>query len=210
MKSMMRQADTIGRATLSNLKKHFSLRRWVCLGFVLLTTVAAPTLHSAETPHRDISFELQVYPTGVIPGVRFELALDDRQAVHLRLGIQEIDHRDEGVQDDEQGEGAGFTLGYKRYLRPGLTGLAFSFRTDVWFNSLDWRNNIGTPEETSGRTNVTVLQPTVELSWHRSLGSKYFVTPSAAAGFEINVDTDGEDVGEGFIFLVGVLAGVRF
>ena len=87
---------------------------------------------------------------------------------------------------------------------------AFSFRTDVWFNSLDWRNNIGTPEEVSGRTNVTVLQPTAEISWHRSLGSKYFITPSAAAGFEINVDTDGEDVGEGFIFLVGVLLGVRF
>ena len=123
---MMRQTITTGRATLSNLKKHFSLRRWACLGFVLLATVAAPTLHSAETPHRDISFELQVYPTGVIPGVRFELALDDRQAVHLRLGIQEIDHRDEGVQDDETGDGAGFTLGYKRYLRPGLTCLLYT------------------------------------------------------------------------------------
>jgi len=206
----MWRANTTGRATLYYSRKLFSLRRWLCFGFLLLATVATPTLHSAEKPHRDVSFELQVYPTGVISGVRFELALDDRQAIHLRLGVQEIRHGDEGVQEDERGDGAGFTLGYKRYLRPGLTGLAFSFRTDLWFNSLDWRNNIGTPEEVSGRTNVTVLQPTVEISWHRSLGSKYFITPSAAAGFEINVDTDGEDVGEGFIFLAGVLVGVRF
>ncbi len=206
---MLWRTNTKGRAALYYFKNYFSVRRWVCLGFIILAMVP-PTVYGADKSARDISFELQVYRTGIIPGVRFEYAFDDRQAVHLRLGIQEIRHEDFGVHEDERGDGAGFTLGYKRYLHPGLTGLSFSFRTDVWFNSLDWRDNIDTPSEVSGRTNVTVLQPTVEVSWHRSFGKKYFFTPSAAAGFEINVDTDGEDVGEGFIFLIGALLGVRF
>lgn len=191
------------------LKNTNSLRQWACAGFILLAA-ASPTLHSAEKPPRDVSLEVQVYPTGVISGVRFEVALDEKQAVHLRLAVQNIDHRDEGVQDDEQGDGAGFTLGYKRYLRAGHTGPALSFRTDLWFNTLDTRDNIGTPMETSGTTDVTVLQPTIEISWNHPLGNDFFITPTAAAGFEINIDTDGEEVGDGFIFLGGILLGKRF
>ena len=176
----------------------------------MLLIAASPTLHSDENLPLDVSFELQVYPTGVIPGVRFELALDNQQSIHIRLGVQEIRHEDFGVHDDERGDGAGFTLGYKRYFSPGLTGPALSFRTDLWFNSLDWSDDVGTASERRGRTDVTVLQPTIEFSWHYPLGTQFFVTPSAAAGFEINVDTDGEDVGEGFIILAGVLLGVRF
>ena len=183
--------------------------RWACIGFILLTA-ASPTLHSAEKPPRDISLEVQVYPTGVISGVRFEFALDDKQAVHLRLAVQDIDHEDEGEQDDEQGDGAGFTLGYKRYLRAGHVGPAISFKTDLWFNTLDWRDDIGTAMERSGTTDVTVLQPTIEVSWLYPLGKSFFITPTAAAGFEINIDTDGEDVGEGFIFLGGLIIGKRF
>lgn len=176
----------------------------------MLLTVASPMLHSAEHTARDISFELQAYPTGVIPGIRFEYAFNDQQAVHVRLGVQEIRHGDHGEHDDERGDGHGFSLGYKRYFKPGLTGASVSFRTDLWFNSLDWRDDIGLTTERRGHTDVTVIQPTVEISWHHPLGTQFFITPSLGAGFEINIDTDGEDVGEGFIYLAGVLLGMRF
>ena len=176
----------------------------------MLLTLFSPVIHSAEKPARDISFELQAYPTGIIPGIRFEYALDGRHALHFRLGVQEIRHQDYGEHDDERGNGRGFSFGYKRYLRPGLTGASVSLRTDLWFNSLDWRDDIGTASESNGQTDVTVLQPTIEISWHHPLGNQFFITPSLAAGFEINIDTDGEDVGEGFIYLAGVMLGVRF
>ncbi len=191
------------------LKNTLLLRHSACLSLLALAA-ASPTLHSADNLPRDLSFETQVYPTGVIYGVRYEAAFDEKQAWSIRLGVQDIDHEDEGEQDDEQGDGLGFTLGYKRYLNSGHTGPAIGFKTDLWFNSLDTRDNIGTPEETSGQTDVIVLQPTIELSWLYPLGNQFFITPTAAAGFEINVDTDGEDVGEGFIFLGGVLLGIRF
>ncbi len=185
------------------------VKRLVCLSLLALSA-ASPTLHSAENLPSDISLETQVYPTGVIYGARYERAISGKQALSIRLGVQDIDHEDEGEQDDEVGDGFGFTLGYKRYLRAGHTGPAIGFKTDLWFNSIDWRDDIGTANERSGQTDVIVLQPTVEISWHHPLGNQFFITPTAAAGFEINVDTDGEDVGEGFIILGGILVGIRF
>lgn len=157
----------------------------------------------------DISVELQAYPTGVIPGVRFEKGFSNRQAVHLRLGYQEIRHQDFGVHEDERGDGYGFGLGYRYYFKPGFEKLSLGFRTDVWFNSLAWKDNIGLPAEISGNTDVTVFQPTFQLGYLFKLNRNLFVTPSLSFGYEINVDTDGEDVGEGPIWLVGVEAGFR-
>lgn len=36
-----------------------------------------------------------------------------------------------------------------------------------------------------------------------------FITPSFANGVEINIKTDGQDVGHGFITLLGISLGVR-
>ena len=158
----------------------------------------------------DVGFELQVYRTGVIPGVRFETDVDERSTFHLRLGAQYIRHEDFGVHDDERGDGVGFSLGYKRYLKRGYTGFSWGLRSDLWFNTLDWTDNPGTADELTGTTDVLVLQPTVELSWLHLATPGLFVTPSVSAGFEINVMTDGEEVGQGFIFLLGLTVGTRF
>lgn len=158
----------------------------------------------------DIGFELQVYPTGVIPGIRYESAISDRSAINLRLGGQVIRHQDFGVHDDERGNGLGMSLGYKRYFRTGQQGPAWGVRTDIWFNTLDWIDDESTADEMSGTTDVIVLQPTVDLSWQYFATPQLFISPSVAAGFEINVVTEGEEVGEGFIYLLGVTMGYRF
>ena len=48
------------------------------------------------------------------------------------------------------------------------------------------------------------MQPSVELgySWKQSNGSRLDLT--GGLGVEVNVDTDGEDVGEGIIALGGI------
>lgn len=165
---------------------------------------------SAEAYDGDVGFELQVYPTGIIPGVRFETAVDERSTFHLRLGAQTIRHQDFGVHDDERGDGVGFSLGYKRYLNRGYTGFNWGLRSDLWFNTLDWTDNPGTAAELTGTTDVLVLQPTVELSWLYLANSSLFITPSFSAGFEINIMTEGEEVGQGFIFILGLTVGTRF
>lgn len=166
--------------------------------------------NTANASGTQVAFEQQVYPTGIIPGVRFERGFARRSSVHFRIGYQEIRHEDFGVHDDERGDGAGFSLGYSRFLNTGFTGWAFGVRSDLWFNRLDWIDDEGTPEELSGTTQVTVLQPTVDVSYRFLMSNNFFITPSLAAGFEINIDTDGEDVGEGFIVLLGLIAGFNF
>lgn len=188
-------------------QQHHATLPWLLIlllwPLTLLTT-------ASEVLAGDVGFELQVYPTGVIPGILFETEIDEQSTFHLRLGAQTIRHQDFGVHDDERGDGVGISLGYRRYLNPGYQGLAWSLRSDLWFNTLDWTDNPGTADELTGTSDVLVLQPTLELSWLYLATRNLFISPAVAAGFEINVETEGEDVGEGFIYLLGITIGTRF
>lgn len=165
---------------------------------------------SSQTSVFDLNFEFQAYPTGLIPGLKLEKGFSDRHAVSLRLGYQYIRHRDLGVHEDERGNGYGFTLGYKYYLKPNFRGLSLGIRNDIWFNELDWKDNIDTPEEISGTSEITVVQPTAEATYLFPLGESWVFAPSLAFGYEINVKTEGEPVGEGAILLIGLNFGKRF
>ena len=74
----------------------------------------------------------------------------------------------------------------------------------MWWNSIDWRDNIDTPPEITGKTDITVIQPTLLLEDAFSLSDKWTLTPSIGIGYEWNASTDGEPTGEGAILLVGV------
>jgi len=152
--------------------------------------------------------ELQVYPTGVIPGVRYEVPISDRALLHLRAGYQFIDHRDLGKHDDETGSGYGFSLGYKRYLNAVQTKWSFMFKTDVWFNSIDWEGT-ETDGSATGSTDIVVLQPTVQAEYDFMISERLALSPSVAFGLEWNVKTEGSPTGEGPILLVGVALGYR-
>lgn len=157
----------------------------------------------------DIGLEIQVYPTGVIPGLRAERALNAHHALQARVGYQRIRHEDFGVLDDERGDGAGFSIGYRYYKQTSHAGWSFSARTDLWFNRLDWTDNPGAANEQTGTTRVTVLQPTVGVGY-TLLHGDFALTPTLSFGREINIDTDGAEVGQGAIWLVGLEWGVRF
>jgi len=191
--------------------KMYKLKKLPGLCLAALFLLCLSPVQAGEDTALDLGFELQVYRTGIIPGVRIERGFARRHAVHFRLGYQRIRHEDFGVHDDERGNGRGFSLGYSWFLKPGgFKGWSFGVRSDLWFNTLDWIDNEGEPDEMSGTTDVVVLQPTVDAAYRWRISDNYFVMPSIAAGFEINVDTDGEDVGEGFILLVGIVAGYSF
>ena len=140
----------------------------------------------------DFGPEVQAYPTGVIPGIRIEY-----KNWNVRLGFQWINHRDLGVQDDEQGNGYGFSLGYKTNLSNKFNLL---FRNDFWWNSIDWVNE--NPSAT-GETEIFVLQPTAVLEYRKGIISDRLI-PSLGFGWEWNAKTDGEATGEGAILLIGL------
>ena len=157
-----------------------------------------------------LALEAQVYPTGIIPGVTAEWQLNDRHAVHARVGYNIVDHRDLGVQDNEEGGGFGFSVGY-RYTLGASRRWTFGARSDLWFNSIDWRDDLDNGMSETGLTEVKVLQPTAELAHRFPLGDGgFYVAPSVAFGAEINIKTEGREVGQGAILLLGVSIGKRF
>ena len=148
-----------------------------------------------------LGIEFQAYPTGIMPGARAELALGERNELHLRVGANLFDHRDLGVQQEEIGGGGGFTLGYRRYFSDGQEGFFLGARNDIWFNTNNWKNDAGD----TGTTKIVVVQPTAEAGYRFGLGeSSWTLAPAVGFGFEVNVVSNGEDVGQGAILLLGV------
>jgi len=156
----------------------------------------------------DIALELQIYPTGYIPGLSIDQHIGDKHVVYLRAAYNIFNHRDLGVQLNEEGIGHGFSLGYKRYLNNTQQGLRFGIKNDIWWNEVDWAGYNGAGSPVFGITNITVIQPTVEVDYVWDFGN-ILIAPSVAFGVEWNVKTEGEPTGEGPILLVGFQLGKR-
>lgn len=155
----------------------------------------------------DVSVQLQVYPTGIIPGITIDRSISDKGRVALRLGYNSFDHRDLGVQTTEVGGGPGFSIGYQHYFKNDFRGLHLEFKNDFWFSNIDWTN---VDTMTEGETSITVLQPTASIGYTIVTSSKIVIRPIIGFGWEWNVRTDGEPTGEGAIGLIGVSVGKRF
>ena len=175
------------------------------LHLLALCAILGLPIHSfSQSNPVSTAFELQVYPTGIIPGIRFAKKVNDLSQVHLRLGYNWIRHRDLGVHDDERGDGFGFTIGYEKYFSAYQNGWFGGIRSDIWWNSLDWRDGQD-PNATFGQTNITVVQPTLIAGYDFGNSKGISLTPTIGFGWEWNVKTEGEPTGEGAILLLGVI-----
>lgn len=192
---------------------HPHKRFYLTLILFLSSIIYAQFIQAQETNNKSIDFGIafQAYPTGIIPGLQVELTNGQKSAYILRVGYNLVRHRDLGKQDDERGGGVGFSLGYKRYFKPDFKKLFLAVKSDLWFNTVEWKNAIDMADESKGKTKVTVLQPTIEAGYAFELakGTAIFA-PTIALGAEINIKTKGEPVGEGLILLLGVNLMKRF
>ena len=170
-----------------------------CLTIVLFCSAQSDL---SATKNLEIGLEIQAYPTGILPGIRIEKYLNSNSSLNLRLGYQLIDHRDLGVHENEEGSGYGASLAYRRFFKPDYKGLSLAIRTDLWFNEIDWRDEL-----LEGTSNITVLQPTLMGEYAIQVSSSMMITPSLSFGYEWNVSTDGEPTGEGAIILIGCSLG---
>ena len=144
--------------------------------------------------------EVQVYPAGLITAVQAQREVSEHGAWTFRAGYNFTDRADNGEHDDEDGGGPGAGVGYRHsFAGHSQSGWLVGARADLWFLDIDWKDD----PNLSGSTDVVVLQPTVEAgyAWHLGTGR---LELTAAVGAEINVDEDGEDVGQGAIGLLGL------
>lgn len=151
-----------------------------------------------------LGVEVRAYPSGVIPALYGEHALSAHGALTFDLGANHTDRGDDGEHDREDGSGFGGGLGYRHYFGEHFDRWFVGARVDLWSLAIDWEDQPGTPMMASGESDVLVLQPTVEAGYAFLLGARWRLNVFVAAGAEINLDTDGEDVGEGAIGLLGV------
>lgn len=168
-----------------------------------------------------LGIELQGYPTGVLSAVRTELLFNNANALNIRVGHNWFNHRDLGKHQIEKGGGAGFSIGYRRYLEnEGLKGFFVGARSDLWFNKVNWKDFKG--DKTlliSGTSNITVIQPTIEAGYKVKFTNNLLsFEPNIAFGYEWNANIKGSityadptvnyreeifETGEGIIFLLG-------
>lgn len=142
--------------------------------------------------------ELRAYPAGLIPGLRGEVSVGETDLFLIHAGYNSSDRHDWGEHADESGGGGGLGLGWLHRLGSAPRGWFLGGRVDYWQLEIDWED-----PGRSGRSNVDVLQPTAVGGYRRDSGRWHFEA-SLSAGREINLSTDGEDVGQGWILLAGL------
>lgn len=154
--------------------------------------------------HVDVGVEVQQYPTGFLLGLRGEIIFKEHHGIDFRLGLNKFDHKDFGVQDNEEGVGFGGSLGYNLYFKERQRGIFVGPRIDVWRNKVNWSMDKVGPDVVAGTTRILVIQPTVVIGYSIFLGENLLLAPKLAAGMEINAITKGAKVGEGPILLWGL------
>lgn len=164
-----------------------------------------------------IQLETQAYPAGIIPGVRFDFNIGNNSYLTSRIGYNFTDRQDFGKNDNEEGGGPGFGIGYVRsdFIS---SDLSVHIRTDLWFMDIDWRDSqtiCGTvspcfEQDINGTSEIIILQPTVGIEYMIPSSTNLFLKPSLSFGYEINIKTKGREVGEGAILLIGLSLGSRF
>lgn len=150
----------------------------------------------------NIGLEYEYYPAGQIFGLVGEYFINNEHALHAKLGANVARRKDfSGLNDDERGWGPGFTLGYRYYFDGTMKNFYVGLRADMWSMDIDWKDSTNSP--TSGTTEILVFQPTAEFGYSLNFGVNKMWNFKAAIvnGLEINVVSNGKDVGQGFITL---------
>lgn len=187
----------------------FQMRSSLLIAFTLLilsSLQAQDQENPAQLTNLQIGAEIQWYPAGWIIGPVMNYYLSPKHILNLRLGVNLIDRSDwSGLNDDEKGTGFGGSAGYRYLFRPLKSSFFVGARVDLWSSNIKWMNDIGTPQETSGTTKTLVLQPTAEVGyWIRFRQTNWSMVLSGGIGQEINIKTDGKEVGQGGMWLLGI------
>jgi len=172
------------------------------LFFAFLSSAHAQEELNETSYHRHtLGISFQLYPAGVITTITTEYIQINNSSLLLRIGGNFADRKDySDYNDNETGAGFGGTIGYRRYFHMGNGKIIAGLNTDIWNMWINWKNDIGEANETSGQTYTLVLQPWLESGYFLQLNnSPIQLGITLGFGREINIITDGKDVGQGWM-----------
>lgn len=152
----------------------------------------------------DIGADYQLYPSGAMSSLHVAFNSRFHHAVFGNIGYNKLNRNDDGEKDSEKGSGWGGTIGYRYYFRPHPHKFFIGVKTNVWRMNIDWVQGAQT-----GKTTTWTLQPAFEIGYTFIINDQAFITPAISNGVGINIKTEGDKVGQGFITLIGISAGFR-
>ena len=183
-----------------------SMKKPVLLGFTVFSSLILFSQEYVEFGYRttDIGGSFEWYSSGTVYGLH--LAFNSRQhhSVFFKLGYNNINREDKGENDNEKGSGWGGAMGYRYYFKPFPHKFFIGARADIWRTSIDWKE--GTQ---SGTSKTWTALPAFEIGYTFFVNDQAFLTPSISTGASVNIKTDGQKVGQGFVLLAGISGGVR-
>ena len=164
-----------------------------------------------------VGIEIQAYPAGFIPGLYLTIPVHNTLNFTSRVAYNFTDRRDWGEHLNEEGGGFGLSAGIER-RNLFLNNVSLILRSDLWFMEIDWQDPLYNcvdvcPDAallTSGSSSVLVAQPTIALAYQMFIVGNSFIKPTVSFGWEINLRTEGENVGQGAILLAGFQIGRVF
>ncbi|MEL6820834.1 MAG: hypothetical protein AAFP70_03660 [Calditrichota bacterium] len=156
---------------------------------------------NAQEDRWHTGIEMRAYPAGVVPGAVLGYQVSSQAELTFTIGANFTNRRDWGEHENEEGSGFGGGLRYTHFFKAVSSGWFAGLVTDLWRLEIDWDDD---NETRSGMSNITVLQPTGRGGYRFNLNETLTLDTSVALGAEINIATDGEDVGQGAILLLGV------
>lgn len=186
--------------------------------FLLTVALSVPATPAADAQTGPFA-AIRAYPAGLVgaagvagapPGVRGS----ERLETGVWAGYNLTRRRDWGEHDDERGGGFGGGVEAAYFPESPGGGWFAGIRAAVWRLEIEWRDESATPTNPvrTGETRIVVLQPTARAGYRFGLGgrseSRARLDAEAALGAEFNARTDGEDVGQGVILLVGLRLGL--
>ena len=180
------------------------MKKATVLGLMAFLFLSAKSQVEVGYTTTDIGGQFQCYPSGKTASLHVAFNSRLYHSFLIQAGYNKFDRKDNGEKDAEKGSGLGGAIGYRYHFKPYPYKLFLGVKADVWRINTDWMQG-----EQAGQTNTWMLQPTFEIGYTFIINSQAFITPSISNGVQINFKTEGDNVRQGFVTLVGISAGFR-
>jgi hypothetical protein len=163
--------------------------------------------HAQDMGYRtfDVGAQIMNSPKGYSTALHLAFNAAVHNAFLLCIGYNKSDWKDKGKHELENGRGFGISLGYRYYFLVRPHGFFMGLRTDIWQSKINWSQNTYL-----GDSKVLAFQPTAEIGYMFLINDLFFITPTISGGYQANISTTGEEVGQGFIPQFGLSAGFKF
>lgn len=171
--------------------------------FASILFVGAVSVCASQTLENKTLFGLsaQFYPAGIITTINAEHFTTENTSFVYRLGGNFVNRQDfSNENDNETGGGFGGSVGFRKHFPQKKGNFIAGLNLDIWNLWIDWKNDIGLQNQTSGNTYTLVLQPWLEAGYFFNLkNTSSQLGFTAGFGREINAITNGKDVAQDWI-----------